>query len=187
MTFSKTVRFALAAMTAGIALPVSAQVAATQVSPGMQVYDMQNDHVGVVSKLAGGKVYVQTDRYVIPLEATSVTAGKGKALISLDRTHLNSFYETDILPAQHSLEVGKPVKGTNGAVLGTIKEINDAKVVLALPSGQLIELPRNGVAGSAEGATAGITADDLAKQLGANAPAPAPAADAPAAAGTTAN
>lgn len=157
------------------ALPAHAQVAASQVTQGMQVYDGQNQLVGAVSKVENGLATVVTDKHAVPVNPASFALNAGKLYISMTRDELNAFFETNAAAAEQSLAVGKPVKGLEGTTLGTIKEISDAKVVITLTGGQAIELPRNGIAGGATGATVGISAADLAKQLGA-ASAPAPAA-----------
>ena len=166
-----------AAVSVFAALPAAAQVAVSQIAPGMQVYDSGNQLIGAVSKVDKGMAVVATDKHEVPVNPASFALERGKLYMSMNRTELNAYYETNVMAADQSLAIGKPVKGLEGTMLGTIKEISDAKVVVTLTSGQAIELPRNGIVGAAGGATVGISATDLAKQLGAApAAAPAPAA-----------
>jgi hypothetical protein len=176
------------------ASPAMAQVAPSQISPGMQVYDANRQLVGAIAKVDKGMATVATDKHEVPVNPASFALENGKLYLAMNREQLNGFYEKEVLAAEQSLAVGKPVKGLEGTTLGTIKEIDSAKVLITLASGQTIELPRNGIAGGATGATVGVSAADLAKQLGAagaatattNAAASTPAAGGDAKAGVTA-
>ena len=68
------------------------------------------------------------------------------------------------------MAVGAEIKGTGGAVLGTIDAIDSEYVTIKLASGNKVRIPRSGVVGSANGVVVGLTAEQLEAQV-------APAAD----------
>ena len=181
-------KFAFAALLAATpAVPAFAQVAIGQVAPGMQVYDASEGLIGAVLKVQDGEVVVQTDKHPIPVNPASFALQNGKLYLGMTRAQLNSEFETSLAAARDSLMVGKPVKGIEGSVLGTIDSIDSEKVVIKLSSGQPIQLPRTGIAGRVGGAVVGISAADIAKQLGGATAAPAPAKSAEAGATAGAN
>ena len=59
--------------------------------------------------------------------------------------------EKDKAAAEASLAVGAPVKDSAGASVGTIEAIDAEFVTIKLASGKSVRLPRNGIAGSANG------------------------------------
>jgi preprotein translocase subunit YajC len=133
---------------------------------GTPVLDTKGNPVGIISATEGDAIVrVRTDRHEIRLPVGSFTAQDGKLYLALTQAELNAKYEADMAAVADSLEVGKPVKGLNGALLGTIEAIDDKEVLLKLTSGQSVKLPRNGIAGAVDGATAGITLDQLQAQL----------------------
>jgi hypothetical protein len=140
--------------------------AAPAVTVGMKVVDTANADVGMIVARNDTTVTLKTDAHDIPLPTSSFTVQEGKAYFGMSRAQVNAEYEKTMAAAQASLVPGAVVKGLNGNRLGTIESINEAKVVLKLDSGQSVELPRSGVAGRADGAVAGITAQDLAAQVG---------------------
>ena len=163
---------------AGVALaaavpltPVTAQPAAT-IAVGMPVVDIAEAPVGTISSRNGDNVMLKTDRHEIPLPATSFTVKAGKAYFGMTRAQVNAEYEKAVVAAkaaaEASLTPGSVIKGLNGNRLGTIESIDAVKVLLKLDSGQTVELPRSGVAGRADGAVAGITAEDLARKVAGN-------------------
>jgi hypothetical protein len=155
------------------ATAAQAQVAPSQITPGMQVYDSKSELVGAVSKVGSNTATVVTDKYAVPVNTASFALDHGKLFVGMDRGQLNAFYETNLKAAEESLAVGRPVKGLEGSTLGTIKAIDDAKVLISLSGGQTIELPRTGIVGAATGAAVGVSAADIASQLGASASASA--------------
>ena len=147
-----------------IAAPV---LAAGPHAVGTAVVDTQGNPVGIISAAHGDAVVVvRTDKHDIALPVASFTAQHGKVYLGLTRAQLNAQYEASLAASAASLQVGKPVKGLNGAVLGTIESIDDQEVQLKLESGQSVKMPRSGVAGGVDGATAGITLEQLKAQLG---------------------
>lgn len=147
---------------------VSAQQAASQIAVGMQVLDVNEAPVGTIASMNGDAITLKTDRHTIPLSAESFTVQDGKAYFGMTQAQVNAQYEKSLAEAEASLVPGAPVKGLNGQRLGTIESINAETVMLKLDTGQSVQLPRNGVAGRADGAVVGITAEELAKKVSAD-------------------
>ena len=162
---SKLVGVALLAATPIV--PIAAQPAPA-INVGMKVVDVKNADVGMISAMREGTVTLKTDRHEIPLPATSFALRDGKLYFGMTREAVNGEYEKVQAAAEASLAVGSPVKGLAGAPLGTIESIDAQKVTIKLASGQLVQLPRSGIVGGADGAVIGISAADLAKQVSAN-------------------
>ena len=142
--------------------PASAQAAPT-VTVGMKVVDTASAPVGTIVARNGTTVTLKTDAHEVPLPSSSFTVQDGTAYFGMTRAQLNAEYEKTLAAAEASLAPGAIVKGLNGKSLGTIESIDAEKVMLKLDSGQRVELPRSGIAGGADGAVIGITAEDLAR------------------------
>ncbi len=159
---------------AGAALLASAPLVpaiaqqAPAITVGMQVVDTANAAVGQIVAMRDGTVTLKTDRHEIPLPATSFALRDGKLFFAMTRAQLNAEYDKALAAAEASLAVGATVKGLGGTPVGTIESIDDQKVVIKLTSGQVVQLPRNGIAGGQDGAVIGITAADLAKKVSSN-------------------
>jgi preprotein translocase subunit YajC len=162
--------FAVALIAAAPAVAMAAPAAppAPAVKVGMKVVDTANAEVGMIVARNDTTVTLKTDAHEIPLSSSSFTVQGGKAYFGMTRAQVNAEYEKGMAAAQASLVPGAVVKGLNGNRLGTIASIDEQKVVLKLDSGQSVELPRSGIAGRADGAVAGITAEDLAAKVAAN-------------------
>ncbi|MEO7563719.1 MAG: hypothetical protein ABIR63_08915 [Sphingomicrobium sp.] len=152
------------------ALALSApQIATAQAvaaaSPGMVVEDASGGAVGTVATVDSANVTVRTNKYDISLPAQSFTANGKKLLVGLTRDELNAAWEKGLADAAAALVVGAPVKGTAGAEVGTIEAIDADNVTIKLPDGQKVQIPRAGIAGSANGAVIGLSAEQLAAQV----------------------
>jgi len=164
----------LALKLAGLALlaatPVAPAIAqpAPAITVGMKVVDVANKEVGLISARNDTTVTLRTDRYEIPLPSSSFALRDGKLYFAMTREQVNAEYAKALAAAEASLVVGAPVKGLGGTPVGTIASIDDQKVTIKLTAGQLVELPRSGIAGGQDGAVIGITAADLAKQVSSN-------------------
>lgn len=157
----------------------SAALAQAAIAPGMQVVDPAGGAVGTVTAVKGDQLIVKTDRHEVQLPATSFTADKGKLLFAMTRDQLNAATDKALAAANAAIAVGAEVKGTGGAVAGTIHALDEATVTLELVSGELVRLPRNAIAPSHGGVVLGVTADELkAMAAAATSSAPAPATEA---------
>ena len=142
--------------------PAFAQADAFKV--GTVVTDAKGGPVGTVTAVNGNVVTVHTDKLDANLAKESFTPSEGK-LLGLTQVELNAAVEKDQAAAAASLAVGAEVKGTGGAVLGTIDAIDGEFVTIKLASGSKVRIPRSGIAGSAGGAVVGLTAEQLEAQV----------------------
>ena len=152
---------ALAAMT--IATPSTAQTA------GMQVVDTTGGAVGTVVSVSGDNVVIKTDKHQVALPKTSFTAHEGKLLFGMTQAQLNAETEKSLAAAAASIAAGATVKGSAGAVVGTIDTLDAESVTIKLQSGSLIRVPRSGVAAGGDGVVVGLTAEELEAQASASA------------------
>ena len=143
--------------------PALAQADAFKV--GTVVTDAKGGPVGTVTAVNGNVVTVHTDKLDANLAKESFTPSEGKLLVGLTQAELNAAVEKDQAAAAASLAVGAEVKGTGGAVLGTIEAIDGEFVTIKLASGSKVRIPRSGIAGSAGGAVVGLTAEQLEAQV----------------------
>jgi hypothetical protein len=79
----------------------------------------------------------------------------------MSQAELNAAVEKDQAASEASLAVGAPVKDSAGAAAGTIESIDAEFVTIKLASGKSVRIPRNGIAGSANGAVIGLAVADL--------------------------
>ena len=177
MKFSKLARIYLTAAAFAAATPIATSASAqTTIAPGTQVVDLSGNPVGTVIAVSGNDLTVRTDRHEVLLPATSFTPNKGKLLFAMTRAQLNAETDRALAAAEASLVAGTAVHGSGGGLAGHIEAIDDATVTVKLTSGELVRMPRSGIAPGAHGAVLGVTADEL-KAMAA-APAAAPAAPA---------
>ena len=156
-------RLLIALASASLALAAPAFAQAGGFSVGAQVLDSSGNPVGTISAVNGDVVTVKTDKIEANLGTASFAQQDGKLYIGLTQAELNAAVEKDKAAAEASLVVGAPVKDSAGAAAGTIEAIDAEFVTLKLASGKSVRLPRNGIAGSANGAVIGLSAADLEK------------------------
>ena len=160
--------FASLLLASSPAAPALAQAApANAFAVGTVVTDAQGGPVGTVTAVNGDVVTVHTDRLDANLAKASFTPSNGKLLIGMTQIELNAVVEKDKAAAEASLAVGADIKGTGGAVLGTIDAIDTEFVTIKLASGSKVRIPRSGVVGSSGGAIVGLTAEQLEAQVSA--------------------
>jgi hypothetical protein len=153
-----------------LAAPVAPALA--QASPaitvGMQVTDANGGPVGTVTSIQGDNLVVKTDKHEVMLGKASFTPVDGKLLFGMTQAQLNAEIEKSAAAADASVIAGASVKGSDGAVLGTIDSVDAESVTMKVASGQLVKLSRTSVRGNADGTvTTGLTAEQLQSQLGA--------------------
>jgi len=155
-------------LVAAPAAPAFAQAATAKADAfavGTIVTDAKGGAVGTVTAVKGDVVTVRTDRLDANLAKASFTPSDGKLLIGMSQAELNAVVEKDQAAAAASLTVGADVKGTGGAVLGTIDAIDTEFVTINLSSGSKVRIPRAGIVGSSSGAVVGLTAEQLEAQV----------------------
>ena len=160
-------------LVAAPAAPAFAQAATAKADAfavGTIVTDAKGGPVGTVTAVNGDVVTVHTDKLDANLAKASFTPNEGKLLVGMTQAELNAVVEKDQAAAAASLAVGAEIKGTGGAVLGTIDAIDTEFVTIKLASGNKVRIPRAGVVGSATGAVVGLTAEQLEAQVSATAP-----------------
>jgi preprotein translocase subunit YajC len=157
---------AVASVSLALAAPLSPALAQASggFAVGAQVTDANGGPVGTVTAVNGDIVTIKTDKFETNLSKSSFAEQDGKLLIGMTQVELNAAIEKDKAAAEASLAVGAPVKDSAGASAGTIEAIDAEFVTLKLASGKSVRLPRNGIAGSANGAVVGIAAADLEAQ-----------------------
>jgi preprotein translocase subunit YajC len=80
---------------------------------------------------------------------------------------LNAEVEKNLAAAAALIASGANVKGSAGAVVGTIDAVDAEFVTLKLQSGALVRLPRNAVAAANGEVAIGMTAEELQAQVAA--------------------
>ena len=164
-------RLFVALASAMLAIAPLAPVAAQQAggfTVGAQVLDTKGNPVGTVTAVNGDVVTVKTDKVEANLGKASFAQDGGKLYIGNSQAELNALVEKEKAAAEASLAVGKPVKGAQGADVGTIEAIDAEFVTLKLVSGKSVKIPRAGIAGSANGAIVGMTAEAIESAAGGN-------------------
>lgn len=154
-------RLFVAFASAALALAGPAYAQADGFTVGAQVLDASGNPVGTVTAVNGDVVTVKTDKLDANLGKSSFANQDGKLYIGMSQADLNAAVEKDKAAAEASLAVGAPVKDSAGAAAGSIEAIDAEFVTLKLASGKSVRLPRNGIAGSANGAVVGVAAADL--------------------------
>ena len=158
---------AVASASLAFAAPLSPALAqaSSGFAVGAQVTDANGGAVGTVTAVNGDVVTIKTDKFETNLSKSSFAEQDGKLLVGMTQAELNAAIEKDKAAAETSLAVGAPVKDSAGASAGTIEAIDAEFVTIKLASGKSVRLPRNGIAGSANGAVVGVAAADLEAQV----------------------
>lgn len=154
---------ALAALSA---FSLSAPSLAQAIAPGMQITGPDGAAVGTVKAVQGENLLVSTGTHDVLVPKASFTAANGKLLFGMTQAQLNAQVEQSTAAANAAVAAGATVKGLGGADLGKVDSVTADAVVIGLPSGQRVQIPRKGVRGNADGTvTVGLTADQLNAQV----------------------
>lgn len=135
---------------------------------GTAVVDPRGNPVGTIAAAEGDLIaIVRTDRHDISMPFSSFSRDPaGRAVVALSQAELNARVEANRAAIAASLEVGKPVKGPDGRVIGTIAAIDDRGVEVLLAPGRSVMFPRDSIVGGIEGAVASISLEELEARLG---------------------
>jgi preprotein translocase subunit YajC len=144
------------------------------IAAGMSVKDTNGGEVGTVARVESGFVIVKTDKHEVRLPANSFTPHEGSLLFGLTQAQLNAEVEKSLAAAAAKIAPGAAVTGTAGAAVGTITAVDDQTVTIKLASGNLVRVPKSGVAAGPNGVVVVATAADLEAAGKPAAPAPAP-------------
>ena len=164
-----TLALASISIAASPAAHAQAAAAAASIRPGMAVVDTNGGAVGSVKSVSGDTLVIDTGKYEAAVGAASVTPYKGKLLIGMTQAELNAATEQSLAQLAAQIVPGATVKGTGGAVLGTIESLDTDIATIKLATGETVRFPRSGIAAGADGVIVGITLDQLKAQLGASA------------------
>ena len=128
MTFTK---FALAA--AALTLPAAALAQADGLVEGATVYGPQGNPVGTIDALDGGNVVVNTGTYTATLAGSAFATSEQGPVISMTKAQLNAAIAKTVEKADERLDAalvaGAPLRGMNGAALGTIASVGEDGLV----------------------------------------------------------
>lgn len=171
--FPILIAFSLASAGLSGAAFAQAPAAGASIAAGMAVKDTKGGDVGSVLRVDGQFIVVKTDKHEVRLPATSFTAHEGSLLFGMTRDQLNAEVDKSLAAGAAKIAAGATVTGTAGAVVGTISAVDEQTVTIKLASGNLVRVPRSGVAPGPNGVVVGATAADLeaaAKQAAGSAP-----------------
>jgi len=157
-------RLALSSI-AAVALALAAPgTPALAQAAGTQVVDTSGGAVGTVVRVDGGNVVVKTDKHEVALPKSSFTPHEGKLLFGMTQAQLDAATEKSLAEAAAAIAPGATVKGSGGAVIGTIDAVDTEFVTIKLGSGNLVRIPRSGVAAGNGDVVIGLTAQELEAQ-----------------------
>ncbi|SKB25161.1 hypothetical protein [Sphingopyxis flava] len=127
------------------AVQKSSAVAASELTPGTKVYDVDGKEVGTVAKVSGDKIAVaiEGNGLIVP-RAAFVRTDKGPALKATKAKIFAVLHEAerDAAAVDAALKVGAEVHSADGAaVLGKIKAITPQGAVMTTGEGD-ITMPR---------------------------------------------
>lgn len=159
----KLVIRSIAVLSLAVSAPIAPSIAQ---SVGQQVVDTAGGAVGTVVRADGDNVIVKTDKHEVALPKTSFTPNEGKLLFGMTQAQLNAEIEKTQAEAAKAIAAGATVKGSDGAVAGTIDAVDADTVTIKLSSGALVRVPRSGVAAANGDVVVGLTAAELQAQSG---------------------
>jgi len=142
-----------------VAAPALSQQAGVQ--PGMQVVDTAGNPVGVITSMKNGNVVLKTDKHEVQLPAASFTPSNGKLLFGMTEAQVDAAAEQVVADSQAAIKPGAEVYGMGGALAGTIDSMDDQYVTIKLTTGELVRVPKNGVAAANGKVVVGATAAQL--------------------------
>ena len=152
---------AAALLGSGALLTAPALAQKAGVEPGMQVVDTAGNPVGVISSLKGANVVLKTDKHEVQLPAASFTPSKGKLLFGMTEAQVDAAAEQAVAQAQAAITPGAQIYGQGGALAGTIDSMDDQYVTIKLTTGELVRVPKSGVAAANGKVIVGATVAQL--------------------------
>jgi len=158
--------FTLAAAGPAMAQAPASQPASSAITAGMEVKDTEGGLVGTVQSVDDAIVVVKTDRHEVQLPINSFTPSEGHLLFGMTQAQLNAEVDKANAAAAAQIVEGAEVRGSAGAVVGTIEKLEPEFVTLKLTSGELVRLPRSGVGAGPTGPIIGMTQDQLKAAIG---------------------
>jgi hypothetical protein len=117
--------------------------------------------VGTVKSVQGDSVVFTTGQQEVRLPAASFTLHQGQLLFAMTREQLQAQLAAAQAKAEQQLVLGAVVRGSAGAIVGTIEKIEPPYITLKLVSGKLVRLPEAAIASGGSGPMIGMTAVQL--------------------------
>lgn len=158
----KLVLRSIAVLSLTVAAPMAPSIAQ---NAGTPIVDTSGGGVGTVVRVDGANIVIKTDQHEVALPKTSFTVHEGKLLFGMTQAQLNAEVEKSKAEAAKSIAAGATVKGSSGAVVGTIEAMDDETITIKLASGSLVRVPRSGVAAGNGEVVIGLTAEELQAQV----------------------
>lgn len=151
-----------------LSLLASPAFAAPPFAVGTAVVDPRGNPVGTIAATEGDLIaIVRTDRHDISMPFSSFSRDSaGRAVVALSQAELNAKVEANRAAIAASLEIGKPVKGPDGRLVGTIAAISEEGIEVRVAPGRSVMFPRSSIVGGIDGAVASITLEELEARLG---------------------
>lgn len=135
------------------AAPVA--VASAQISEGAAVIGNDGNPIGTVAAVNEQAVLVDTGTHQIPLPAEAFAAADAGLTLNITQGELNDAYGQQVAAAAAALDAalvaGTEVMTADAQALGTVDEVNDDSVVLALENDARITLGKEIFALDAQG------------------------------------
>jgi preprotein translocase subunit YajC len=131
------------------------------VQPGMQVVDTAGNPVGVITSMKNGNVVLKTDKHEVQLPASSFTPSNGKLLFGMTQAQVDAAAEQAVAEGQAAIKPGAEIYGMGGTLAGTIDSMDDQYVTIKLTSGELVRVPKSGVAAGNGKVVVGATVEQL--------------------------
>jgi preprotein translocase subunit YajC len=148
------------------ALALSAPAVAQAIAPGTQITDTNGGAVGTVKAVQGDNLLVSTGTHEVLLPKSGFTPANGKLLFGMTQAQLNAEIEKSVAAAASAIAPGATVKGLQGTELGKIDSVTDSAVIIALTSGNKVQIDRKGARGNPDGTvTVGLTSEQLDAQV----------------------
>lgn len=154
--------------------PLQGNVGGT-VAAGTAVYDAQGAEVGKIESVSAGNavIFTGTNRATIPL--TSFGKGPKGPTLGMTRAELDAAVSKAAAVATEQLRArlvaGTDVRGSGGAVLGKVKELDGDDVVLTTGKAE-VRVALGGVGVNAQGVFIGLTQAEFDAAVAANTAAP---------------
>lgn len=141
-----------------------APTAAATPTVGATVYDSAGAAVGTIDQVTPQAVVVNVDSAKVSLPPTSIGSGPQGLRIAITRAEVVAAAQQAQAGAQQQVQSrltpGTTVRGTGGAVVGTVKSADAQNVTLTTPRGD-VQLPVSGFGMGPSGPVIGMTSAQL--------------------------
>jgi hypothetical protein len=141
--------------------PQAPAAASATPTVGATVYDSAGAVLGTVTQVTPQAVTVDVGGKPAPLPANAIGSGPRGLQVAVTRAQVEAQLAQAVGSAlEQQLVAGAQVRGTGGAVVGTVKSA-DAELVTVTTAKGDVRLPRSGFAAGTNGVVVGLTAAQL--------------------------